>query len=431
MALTEISDRPAAAGPGREEVMAQVRRMLSSPLFQGSEWSRQLLTFLAQWALDHPGQHAKESEIAVSVFHRQPGAFDSQTDSVVRVQMARLRTRMLEYFTGEGQRDDVVLEIPKGSYQLVGRYRQPREAESAPLVQEPELLPVSVPVPERRRWELSGLLPPLGLLAAGLMLGAGAMALLQHRSGTTTPRNLRLFWDQVLAGHRANLVVFSNPRLAGTLITDGLRYYHEATDAQVPGRENLSYTGAGDPLAVSSLTHLFDTLRQDMKVRSGATLSWDQAKESNLIFIGRPEQNPALRLLPRLHEFYFKTHQGIINAHPGPGEPPFYKTTGRPYTHDYAVIAYIPGFDPTRHTLILAGNTTYGSQAAAEFVSSDDGAASLVEALHIRPGEPIPYFEGLLEVRINQQIPIWRRLVSVRRHATDGSSWEPPQPDEM
>jgi len=108
-----------------------------------------------------------------------------------------------------------------------------------------------------------------------------------------------------------------------------------------------------------------------------------------------------------------------------------YACSDRPYTEDYAVIALIPGLDPSHHTLVLAGNTTYGSEAAAEFLAREGSVQELLDRLGVKPGQRIPYFEALLQVRINSEVPVWSHLVARRIEAANQSSWEPAMPDEQ
>jgi hypothetical protein len=95
------------------------------------------------------------------------------------------------------------------------------------------------------------------------------------------------------------------------------------------------------------------------------------------------------------------------------------------------VIALIPGLDPSHHTLVLAGNTTYGSEAAAEFLAREGSVQELLDRLGVKPGQRIPYFEALLQVRINSEVPVWSHLVARRIEAANQSSWEPAMPDEQ
>ncbi|WP_321473992.1 hypothetical protein [uncultured Paludibaculum sp.] len=404
-------------GPTAEQTSAQVERILASPKFQGANLSAKLLTFLARWAVDRPDEHLKETELALTVFNRPADSFDPQIDSVVRVQMARLRGRLAEYYSELGQNDPVVLEIPKGGYHLTSRVHQVDE----PLP-EPVLEP---PAP-------TGRTPAVwitGALAAGLLLGAGLAWLIIRPEPKPGPA-LHQFWSPFLGNARPTLVVFSNPRLAGTLAVEGLHYYDEAVESKNPGAENMSYSGSGDPFAVFKLTHLMDSFRQNLRIQTGSRLSWDEARMANMIFVGRPEQNPALRRLPRLHEFRFKFFGGIVNVHPQPGEKPNYTCSGRPYNRDYSLIALTPGLLPDSSTLILAGNTTYGSQAAADFVSDENSVKSLLNKLGVQAGGAVPRFEALIEVRITNNTPVWSQLIAARKIQEARNSWEEPPPEE-
>ena len=52
-------------------------------------------------------------------FFGRSAQFDSHTDSTVRVQAGRLRTKLAEYYSTEGVDDPVIVKLPKGSYFLV------------------------------------------------------------------------------------------------------------------------------------------------------------------------------------------------------------------------------------------------------------------------------------------------------------------------
>src|SRR5262249_47964872 len=57
----------------------------------------------------------KEYSIGVEVFER--GAdFDPRIDNVVRIQAAKLRSKLVEFYAAEGVSDPIVITIPRGSY---------------------------------------------------------------------------------------------------------------------------------------------------------------------------------------------------------------------------------------------------------------------------------------------------------------------------
>src|SRR5256885_10265003 len=99
----------------RAQNLAQIEKLLSSHTLHGSESLCKLLRYLASHSLDHPGLSPKEYQIATEVFGRQKD-FDPHLDSMVRVQAGRLRTKVTEYYASEGPDDQVMVELPKGTY---------------------------------------------------------------------------------------------------------------------------------------------------------------------------------------------------------------------------------------------------------------------------------------------------------------------------
>ena len=61
------------------------------------------------------GDQLKESVLGVEVFGRAPG-YDSAANSIVRVEFARLRKKLEEYYGSEGINDSVRIIYRRGSY---------------------------------------------------------------------------------------------------------------------------------------------------------------------------------------------------------------------------------------------------------------------------------------------------------------------------
>ena len=99
----------------REALYAQIERLNRSSILHGSESLCKVLRYLAEHSLDGAATPLKEHQIATEVFGRAAD-FDPRLDSTVRVQTGRLRSKLAEYYAGEGAADRMVIEIPKGSY---------------------------------------------------------------------------------------------------------------------------------------------------------------------------------------------------------------------------------------------------------------------------------------------------------------------------
>jgi tetratricopeptide (TPR) repeat protein len=92
---------------------AELDRVLASREFRGSERRSRLLKYLVEKAV--AGERVKEYSIGVDVFDKSPD-YDPRIDPAVRVEMGRVRTRLADYYAGEGQVNRDRLEFPKRSY---------------------------------------------------------------------------------------------------------------------------------------------------------------------------------------------------------------------------------------------------------------------------------------------------------------------------
>jgi TolB-like protein/Flp pilus assembly protein TadD len=99
----------------RDDVVGALDRVLASSRFARNERMSRFLRVLVERTLDGKAGELKESVIGVEVFGRLP-EYDPKTDSIVRTEAARLRTRLIEYYAGEGAADPIAITVPKGAY---------------------------------------------------------------------------------------------------------------------------------------------------------------------------------------------------------------------------------------------------------------------------------------------------------------------------
>lgn len=110
-------------------------RLVNSQEFRSSPRMVQLLEFL----VNHPAPDSlKETVIGVGVFGRD-ATYDPKQDPVVRVEVRRLRGKLLEYYEGSGRQEPLRIDLPKGSY-------RPYFIQTAP-----EAAPVVAPVSGSRK----------------------------------------------------------------------------------------------------------------------------------------------------------------------------------------------------------------------------------------------------------------------------------------
>lgn len=99
----------------RETIRTCLLRIHAHALFSQAVRQQSLLQFIVDEALAGRAHLLKGYTLGVGVFGK--GAdFDPLTDSIVRVEVARLRSKLVEYYAGDGRDDAVVFELPKGGY---------------------------------------------------------------------------------------------------------------------------------------------------------------------------------------------------------------------------------------------------------------------------------------------------------------------------
>ena len=400
-----------------------IEKLVDSHALHGSESLCKLLRYLGENALKHPGAPLKEYQIATEVFGR-PADFDPHLDSLVRVQAGRLRSKLGEYYAGDGASDSVIVELPKGTYALNFRpaatngkrtfkaHFGRRLSDSVPLFR------LSWPV------IVLSILLAIALLGIGILLAGRAdssRAVIATSADDHVAQAFRIFWHRFTSGPEEPWVIFSNGAFVGRPET-GLRYFDPTKDSREAILDH--YTGVGEVLAVESLGHALGLMHQPIRVKRGSLFSLDDAENNNLIFVGSPAENLTLRDIPSTREFSFQRvgngaragDLGIVNVHPQPNEPKMFlaSTPGTPLTEDYAVVAVVPGMNPARSVLILAGTTTIGTQAAAEYVSRQDSLEQLFAKLSVSKGGDVNPFEALLRVKVARGVPVGSQLVTVR-----------------
>jgi hypothetical protein len=407
---------------GREQCFQQIDKLINSHSLRGSESLCKLLRYLAEHSLDHPGVALKEYQIATEVLGR-PGGFDPQSDSTVRVQAGRLRVKLEEYYSHEGPDDAVVVELPKGSYALTFHVRTPSAALTA-VPPRDEVERSNTARGSNRGWAiavvaLSVLLAAALLTSALLLMGRGRS---QPAAKESAPAIYQVFWNRFATGAQPPWVIFSNANFVGRPQTN-MRYFNPSTDSREVILDH--YTGVGEVLAIHELDRVFGLLNRQLRVKRGALFSLDDVRNNDLIFIGSPAENLTLLEIPGTQEFIFhrvdsgprKGDMEVVNVHPAARESKAHMASpsSQSVNEDYAIVALKPGLDPAHSMLILAGTTTVGTQAAAEYVCREDSLTELLRRLGVSKAADLKPFEALLHVKVTHGVPVITDIVAVRQ----------------
>lgn len=227
-----------------DQFSRQIDTLVGSSTLHGSESLCKLLRYLARHALENPDARVKEYQIATEVFGR-PADFDPQSDSMIRVQVGRLRAKLSEYYSTEGIGDAVIVELPKGTYHLQFRHRSSTDSK--------EHLPLAVPhlQPPQATAHTTNWKAVAAVLGGLLVLSIALLVMLTAHKITPTvlagaseppPAEFQELWKPFLRSPQEPWLVFSNAAFIGRPET-GMRYYDSSRDPH--GEIWDHYTGVG------------------------------------------------------------------------------------------------------------------------------------------------------------------------------------------
>ena len=147
--------------PPPDAVRLQLGRLLASDGFANADRMSRFLRYVVERTLAGEADQLKEYAIGIDVFDRNE-AYDPRMDSIVRVEAARLRSKIDEYYNQTGVDDPILIRLRRGSYIPVfeGRSARPSAVSDASSS-------VVVPPPARRVRPVK-----LGLVAAALIVVA-------------------------------------------------------------------------------------------------------------------------------------------------------------------------------------------------------------------------------------------------------------------
>jgi hypothetical protein len=214
--------------------------------------------------------------------------------------------------------------------------------------------------------------------------------------------------DQYADHHYADKLIPKNA-------TEGeLRLFHYLQSSQI--------TSMADAHAAFAMAELAGSLRDNLVIRSAKELNGNLLSNGNFIFIGAHTSNPWVKLYEerlnfRLVDSGKSGGRYIENRSPKPGEQRTYmitEATGHS-GDDFATISLVPGMGQQGDALLLQGLRLEGTEAAIQFLSSQQNRNELLQRLKAANGGIQPdYFEVLLHAHSVGGSPASIDCVSVR-----------------
>jgi hypothetical protein len=356
-----VSAREEAARPPREEVRAQLARLLASPLFQHSKHYPGFLRYVVNETLEGRGGFLKERALGAEVFGRDPD-YDTNADPVVRTSASEVRKRIAQYCHEPGHETEIRIELTSGSYTPEFRYAA---AGPRPLVlPEPpaitklvDLLLQRIP----RKWVLL-----VATASAVTALGIGAARLL------ATPSAMECFWNPVWGTTDTIMMA-----IGGSGTSDGVPPSTGAaagpTFRDIMFFDRMAFADALTMARVTGVTREYGKKKLD--VRRATLFSLTDLRKGPVILVGAFNNSWTLRLNDGLrfrYEWNAQTHIGVIRDRQNPSAPLWVHDPSVPYstlTQDYAVVSRFLNPLTEKMVVVVAGMGRDATTAAGEFVT--------------------------------------------------------------
>ncbi len=426
--LREEENLPAAETPDRLACWALLERLCASGQLRRSARLQELLFFLGKRSLDEHCDRLHEQEIGARIFNR-PDSYDTSVDNIVRTNVSDLRRRIEAYFNSEGANEKLLVEIPRGSYIPVFRYRAVQLEVSAgiPLHTQKVLTEPATPAaqttplaPKARGKTAS--------LAAGVLILALAVACIYFWSQYRALRqsifawqyrpSVAALWNGILGANPSTDVVISD---AGIGLTEALSrqtftldqylahsYFGQlqagpySPDMHAALNRILSWNLASpDEFMLARRILALDPLGKQLHLYNARNYMPDLVKHDNVILIGARKTNPWDEIFDNQMNFITEFDSPrVINRAPAAGEQAVYPETG---SVGYCVIAFLPNPSHNGVVLLIDGTNAEATEAAGDFLLSEDQLSAFKKLLHV---SELPYFQVLLKVSSVRGTPL-------------------------
>ncbi len=389
-----------AAQPGREEVLAQLERIVQSIHFRNSKRYPTLLRFVVERTLEGNADNLKERTLGIEVFGRQPD-YDTNADPVVRFTAGEIRKRIAQYYQMPEHEHELRFELPLGSYvphfvltpaapaviPVEEALAWPAEEHGAPMHEA-----LSLATPTGEVWApASAVLPPaelytharrrplrlmlvavllLTILAAGV-IGWSVQLHRRQEVGSSA------FWQPLLATGGSCMVVMGVP----SLDLDG-KDTSPTSDASLPDKRQSMLASmlrsemvpVSDVVSYGLVTGLLARNNHVCSTRSASETTFDQLRAQPVILIGGFDNIWTMRLTAGLRFRFAPDGQPVHEIVDSQNQQTRWMfdsaQSARSTSEDYSIVSEF--FDPQieQPVIVIAGIGKDGTEAAAEFVTN-------------------------------------------------------------
>ena len=384
----------------RAEVNQALLVVLDSQPFRTSRQCRALLQYIVEHSLDGRGEDLRERVLGVEVFGRGSD-YDTAEDPVVRMRAADVRKRLAQFYQAASAQA-VRIEVKSGSYRASFQWSDgvpaaegakpaisAQSAEELPALTGDEVLPQGLGRRNKPRvWLLSIVFAVMAIVICGFVWAG--------RSG----RAQEQFWAPVVRGKQP-ILLYLGANAAYRFTPDYLLRYqkdHALTDQNGPEffpdlaagstirSEDLApvkgtFTSGNDAIAAVRVALLLNKWSRPFTLRFADELAMSDLRNTPAIFIGGFNNKWTLESTKSLPLTLMDGVSIVDRADSSLRwaiDPNDRKTT----RDDYALVSRVWSSSTGGPVVSLAGIGSFGTQAAAEFVCSQE---RMTELLRLAP----------------------------------------------
>ncbi len=255
-----------------QKISHTLEKLLTSKTFSKPGVYKDLLNYLVNCSLK--GEIPKEQQIAFDVFGKKA---DQDKELNVRVYILNLRNKLKEYYQNEGKDDLVILQIPKGKYQVEFKFLKyklfKRSLEKYSLV----------------------------LFISGFLLIVISLILILNNDKFRRPK--QAIWKEFLKSNYPILIVLGDHYFFTDSIATG--HLGVSRDTRINSNEDLdaylkihpeligkirksnkTYINNQAPLGLFRMMKMFGGGVADVEMKYSSQLRWEDTQNKHLIFIG-------------------------------------------------------------------------------------------------------------------------------------------------
>ncbi len=396
-AVDDHVDLVQPAPPTRTEVLEQLERLVHSTHFRNSKRYPALLRFVVEETLAGRMGSLKERTLGIGVFGRAVD-YDTSADPVVRFTAGEIRKRIAQYYLSPGHEHELRFDLPLGSYvphfsapnpEFHSTHLHPESQQAAPqphiaelehALPHDEAQPGSSSTPAntshpaiRPLWSTFNRIAALALATTlGALLGIAAF---HHPS--TKPAYAPM-WNPLLLSKQPSLIVLG----VHSFDTNGNDLSPTSYARLPPSQQSMlssmirsDMVPVSDVISYSELTTLLVRSGHPFRTQSAAETTFDQLRSRPVLLIGGFNNLWTMRLTAALR-FHFVAESESVHAivdreHPDVAWRFDNAQSALNNSRDYAIVGGF--FDPQieQHVLVVAGIGKSGTEAAAEFLTTD------------------------------------------------------------